>query len=155
MNVISVTADTDLPAAVDGGGDLMAIAFGEVSTVDTFERACRKADCKAAARLRNPRLERLRRLLEEDITLDRAYHEIMRNRPAPEVLVEALMFSLRRGVGELTKPDTQRRLSELSEDQLLAVCQRLQNFKPNIAPAWPPGELEALASIWSTVHASR
>jgi hypothetical protein len=69
--------------------------------------------------------------------------------------VDALMYSLRRGIEAITEPDNQRRLAELSEDQLLAVCQRLQNFKPNIAPAWPPEEVEALASIWSTVHVSR
>jgi hypothetical protein len=69
--------------------------------------------------------------------------------------VDALMYSLRRGTEAITEPDNQRRLAELSEDQLLAVCQRLQNFKPNIAPAWPPEEVEALASIWSTVHVSR
>jgi hypothetical protein len=69
--------------------------------------------------------------------------------------VDALMYSLRRGTEAITEPDNQRRLAELSEDQLLAVCQRLQNFKPNIAPAWPPEEVEALASIWSTAHVSR
>jgi hypothetical protein len=74
---------------------------------------------------------------------------------APGATVEALMYSLRRGIEAITEPDNQRRLAGLSEDQLLAVCQRLQNFKPNIAPAWPPGELEALASIWSTAHVSR
>ena len=73
----------------------------------------------------------------------------------PEATVEALMYSLRRGVEAITKPDNQRRLAELSEDQLLAVCRRLQNFKPNIASAWPPEEVEAIVSIWSTVHASR
>src|SRR5262245_38618347 len=74
---------------------------------------------------------------------------------APEATVEALMYSLRRGTEAITEPDNQRRLAELSEDQLLAVCQRLQNFKPNIAPAWPPEEVEALATIWSAAHVSR
>jgi hypothetical protein len=74
---------------------------------------------------------------------------------APEALVEALMYSLRRGIETITEPDNQRRLAELSEDQLLAVCQRLQNFKPNIASAWPPEEVEAIVSIWSPVHVSR
>jgi hypothetical protein len=74
---------------------------------------------------------------------------------APSSVLEALMYLLRRGIEAITEPDNQRRLAELSADQLLAVCQRLQNFKPNIAPAWPPEEVEALASIWSTVHVSR
>jgi hypothetical protein len=87
--------------------------------------------------------------------LERAYYEIGRDKPTPTVTVQALMYSLRRGIGAITEPDNQRRLAELSEDQLVALCQRLQNFKPNIAPAWPPEEVEALASIWSTVHVSR
>jgi hypothetical protein len=74
---------------------------------------------------------------------------------APEATVEALIYSLRRGIEAITEPDTQRRLAELCEDQLLAFCQRLQNFKPNIASAWPPEEVEAMVSIWSIVHASR
>src|SRR5262249_25646054 len=69
--------------------------------------------------------------------------------------VDALMYSLRRGIEAITEPDNQRRLAELSEDQLLAVCQRLQNFKPNIASAWPPEEVEAIVSIWSTADVSR
>src|SRR5262245_55670595 len=69
--------------------------------------------------------------------------------------VDALVYSLRRGIEAIAEPDNQRRLAELSEDQLLAVCQRLQNFKPNIASAWPPEEVEAIASIWSAVHVSR
>jgi hypothetical protein len=69
--------------------------------------------------------------------------------------VEALTHSLQRGVDELTRPDTQRRLSELSEEQLHAVCGRLQNFKPEISPAWTPEEVKALISIWGTIHVSR
>jgi hypothetical protein len=64
------------------------------------------------------------------------------------------MFSLRRGVGEFRKPDTQRRLSELSEEQARAVCKRVQNFKPEIAAPWTPEEAEALVSIWVEAHVS-
>ena len=65
------------------------------------------------------------------------------------------MYGLHRGVEELTKPDALQRLSQLSQAQLLEVCERLQNFKPSIATAWTPEEVEALASIWSTAHANR
>jgi hypothetical protein len=71
---------------------------------------------------------------------------------APSSLVEALMYSLRRGINELTSPDAKRRLSELSEDELRAVCERLRNFKPEIAPAWTPEEVEALTVIWSELR---
>jgi hypothetical protein len=45
--------------------------------------------------------------------------------------------------------DNKRRLSELSEEQLRAVCHQLRNFKPEIAPAWTLEEVEALVIIWS------
>jgi hypothetical protein len=41
-----------------------------------------------------PDLKRLRRLLDEDVSLERAWHELneARKRLAPQVTVEALMF---------------------------------------------------------------
>jgi hypothetical protein len=76
-------------------------------------------------------------------------------RRAPEPTIEALMFSLRRGAGALNDPktDNQRRLSELSEQQLREVCERLQNFKPNIAPAWPSEDVQKLVHIWRRIRA--
>jgi hypothetical protein len=53
--------------------------------------------------------------------LERAYYEIGRDHPTPAVTLQALMYSLRRGVNELIKPDTLRRFSALAEDQLEAV----------------------------------
>jgi hypothetical protein len=76
----------------------------------------------------------------------------MRARRAPGALVDALVFSLRRGVGELTKPDTQRRLSALSEDQLQAVCQRVQAFQSNIAEPWSADDADLLISVWGKFH---
>jgi hypothetical protein len=64
------------------------------------------------------------------------------------------MFSLRRGTSALAHPDAQRRLSELSREQLLIVCERLQNFKSEIATAWTPAEVKALVSVWSTIRDS-
>ena len=90
--------------------------------------------------------------LERNPGIERAYARLNQLNHAAASTVEALSYSLRRGVDELTKPDTQRRLSELSEDQLRAVCERVQNFKPEIAPAWTPEEIEALTNIWSAVH---
>lgn len=90
------------------------------------------------------RLAQLRALMPDDISLDRTGHELGRNRPAPQALVDALVFSLRRGVNELTKPETQRRLSALDKNQLKEVCRRVQNFKPEIAASWSTEEVAAL-----------
>jgi hypothetical protein len=56
---------------------------------------------------------------------------------ALEVTVEALMFSLReRGTKALEESATKRRLSELSDQQVVEVGDRLQKLKPEIARAW-------------------
>jgi hypothetical protein len=98
-------------------------------------------------------IARLRRLMDDSVSLDRAWHELnIRNRPAASATLEALVFSLRRGVQELLQPDTRRRLSELAEDQVEGVCHRIQNFKPAIAPAWPPDDVGLLISAWGRRH---
>src|SRR5262249_51583970 len=133
MNVAAVTTDTDLPAAVDGCRDLMAIVFGEVSTVDTFERACRKADRKAAARPQDRRLERLRRLLEDDVSLERAWFELNKrhDNEAPQATVEALVYELRTyGLAALERPNCRRRLADVSTAQLRDVIARLLRLRP-------------------------
>jgi hypothetical protein len=71
---------------------------------------------------------------------------------APWATVEALMYSLRRGVAELTRPDTQRWLSDLDADQLKAVCRRVQSFKPEVATPWSPEETVALIAKWRELH---
>jgi len=67
---------------------------------------------------------------------------------APGATVEALMYSLQRGVGELTQPNTLRRLSELNKHQLKQVCRRVQNFNSDIATPWSREEAAALVSNW-------
>jgi len=66
--------------------------------------------------------------------------------------VEALVYGLRRGVNELIKADTQRRLSALDRDQVKEVCRRLQNFKPEIATPWLSDELAALIAKYEELH---
>jgi hypothetical protein len=99
-------------------------------------------------------LARLRRLMDDNVSLDRAWHELNCGASgAAASTVEALMFGLRDGLVALSKnPDRLRRLSELNAEQLCAVCDRLQNFQPHIAPAWTPNEVQALITIWSKRH---
>jgi hypothetical protein len=97
----------------------------------------------------------LRRLLEDDVSLELAYHEIMRARPTPEAMVDALVYSLRRGVNELTNADTLHRLSGLDEGQLKAVCRRVQSFNPEIATPWSSDEVAALIAKWRELHERR
>jgi hypothetical protein len=146
--VSGTAGDTGWSATIDASHGLLAIALDTNNMDDTFERACHEADRKTAARSRDPRLTRLRRLLEDDVSLERAQHEIMRARPAPEAFVEALMYSLRGGIDKLAQPDTQRRLSAVAEDHLEAVCLRVQRFQPKIAELWSADDVDLLISAW-------
>jgi hypothetical protein len=141
---------------LDGARALAALAVGETSMDDTFGRACREADRKVATRPVDAKTLRARRLLsDDDISYERAYYETPRDRSAPEALVEALMYSLRRGVDELVKPDTSRRLSALDADQLEDICLRVQAFRPGIAPAWSAADADLLISAWRKVREQR
>ena len=61
--------------------------------------------------------------------------------------IEALAYSLRRGVDTLTEPDAARRLAELSDDQLLEVGERLRRFKPEVAQAWSADDVAVLMQV--------
>jgi hypothetical protein len=89
-------------------------------------------------------------LMADGVSLERDWNELNdpRNRPAPQATIEALMFSLRRGINELIKPDTVRRLSALAEDQLEAVCLRVQAFQPKIVEPWSAEDVDLLISAW-------
>jgi len=101
------------------------------------------------------RLAHLRRLMADDISIDRAWHELEADRTAPKATVEALMFSLRRGINELTQPSTLRRLSTLDEYQLEDVCLRVQAFQQRIAPAWSAADVDLLISAWRKFREQR
>ena len=94
----------------------------------------------------------------DDVSLDHVWDEVNRvarerYNSAPEATVEALTFSLRnRGVRALEEPDTQRRLSTLSDQQIIEAGDRLQNLKPEIARPWTADEIEAIAIIWSELR---
>ena len=73
-------------------------------------------------------------------------------RCAAHSTVEALMFSLRRGVRVLDESDTRRRLAEFDDGQALEVAERIQRFKPEIAPAWTADEVEKLLQLRETIR---
>jgi hypothetical protein len=98
-----------------------------------------------------PDPKRLRRLLDEDVSLERAWHELneARKRLAPQVTVEALMFSLRSGGAALGSEDVRERLSRMSETQLHEICARLRKLA--IARPWTPEETTLLTELWETI----
>jgi hypothetical protein len=113
----------------------------------SFCRTCRKAD---ARHRRDPNAERHRRLLADDISLQRAHAEIVAHHfkgRAADSTVEALAFQLRAGVGVLKERDVRRRLSELSDAQLLEIVARVRRHKPEIAPTWADDDVNTLMQL--------
>jgi hypothetical protein len=118
---------SDWPGVISAAVSMLTVAGIIAPEPSTFEQACEQADRRrqyiSSGRVAAPR-----------------------NRPAPAI--EALVFALRRGVGELTQPDTQQRLSALDADQLEAVCLRVQAFQPTIAEPWSAEDADLLISTW-------
>jgi hypothetical protein len=73
-------------------------------------------------------------LLDPAISLEPAQRRLLERRRggAAASTVEALVYSLRRDLDALAEADAVRRLTELSDDQLLEVGERLRRFKPSI-----------------------
>ena len=158
----AVRAGTDRSGLVAAALEMM-IAAGiieqpEPKTMTTWDgpswRASAKNYCEQRVSRRTSetispeRLAHLRRLMADDISIDRTWHELEADRTAPKATVDALMFSLRRGINELTQPSTLRRLSTLDEYQLEDVCLRVQAFQQRIAPAWSAADVDLLISAW-------
>jgi hypothetical protein len=100
---------------------------------------------------------RIWRLLDSAISFGRVWEELnrQRGRGAAASTIDALMYSLRRGVGALSNSSTLGRLAELDERQLINVATRLQKFKPEIASPWLPDQIEILAAVWRKLHERR
>src|SRR5262249_44748337 len=120
-----------------------------------LRHALPQGDEKQRCKLPDLRLERLRRLMDDDVSIERAWHKIDPNDRAAASTVEALKFSWRRGINELTQPSTLRRLSTLDEYQLEDVCLRVQAFQQRIAPAWSAADADLLISAWRKFRGQR
>jgi hypothetical protein len=108
----------------------------------------RYAARRAIVEIEPERLTQLRRLMAEDVSVEQAQRKLAEHRRngAAASTVEALVYSLRRGVDALAEPDTVRRLAELNDDQLLAVGERLR-LQPDFARAWSGDEVAVLMRL--------
>jgi hypothetical protein len=78
-------------------------------------------------------LARLRELQADNVTLERAWHEINRlTDRATASTIEALMLALReRGAAALAEPDRQKLLANVSTAQMRDILARLMAFRPS------------------------
>jgi hypothetical protein len=95
------------------------------------------------------RLRRVRRLLADNVSLDRAYAELntVKGRAATST-VEALAYQLGGGVAALREPPALRRLSELDEAQMREIADRLTKR----TPPWEPADIAKFIEMWKKCH---
>jgi hypothetical protein len=83
----------------------------------SFCRLWRQADAKADRMRPASKIEGLRGLLDNDVSLARASAELNRNRPTPEATIEAVKQAVRaRGICALNESQTQERLQRCDAD---------------------------------------
>jgi type II secretory pathway component PulM len=88
----------------------------------SFCEACREADAKAARRHNDPHLKRQRRLMDDEIGLERASAETMKARPTPNATIEAIKQSVRdRGVAALKEAANRERLSRCDAEAVAEI----------------------------------
>jgi hypothetical protein len=112
-----------------------------------YHKSC--AGLRAIVEIGPEELTQLRRLMADNISVEKAQRKLVERRRdgAAASTVEALVYSLRRGVDALAEPDAARRLAELSDNQLLEVGERLRRFKPEIAQAWSAEDVAVLMQL--------
>ncbi len=70
--------------------------------------------------------EKLRRLLDDSISIDRAYREINANRPTPQATIEAVLSEIgEHGMTALAEPRNQERLSRCDAAALAEINRRI------------------------------
>jgi hypothetical protein len=79
----------------------------------------------------DPRIARARRLLADDVSIERAWHQLNRCNEAAPMTLEALVYELRTyGALQLARPNCQRRLAALSTAQVREIIARLIRIRP-------------------------
>jgi hypothetical protein len=118
-----------------------------------FCNESRAADARNRKRKPDEHLVFLRRLMSDDISLERAWYEINRaaherSGESPETTYQAVLYQLRTdGLSQLSKANCQQRLADLSPTQLkslMAVLQHRRSQYPNVCDAL----LTTLAEIY-------
>jgi hypothetical protein len=131
--------------------DWAAVAAGgwEAPSWKTAAREYHEARQRSGGNPPQPPDPQLLALLDPAISLEQAQRRLLQRRrgEAAAATVEALVCSLRRDLDALAEPDAVRRLTELSDDQLLEVGERLRRLKPEIARAWSAEDVAVLMQL--------
>jgi hypothetical protein len=88
-----------------------------------------RAGRRLAVEIEPQRLVRLRRLMAPGISLERAWHELQRNRPPPKAIIDAVVQAVReRGLKALHEPSTARRLTACDANARGEITKRISSI---------------------------
>ena len=94
------------------------------SLPSSFASACRKADEKQRRKPRDPRIDKLRQLMDDDVSLEHAYAKLNKRAPGdvPEVTLKAAEFLTE--LGDLER--WRNWLAKYSEPERTAILKHLE-----------------------------
>jgi len=101
-------------------------------SLDSFERACDRADELARQQCVSEETLRARRLLSDDVSIERAWNEINdpHRRPTPRSTVEAILHRVReRGIAALDEAENIERLGQCDPAAMEQINQRIAKLK--------------------------
>jgi hypothetical protein len=91
-----------------------------------------RADRPAVVDIKRERLVRLRELMADNVSLDRAWTELNGDRPTPQVTIEAILHCVREhGIAALDEPQNIERLCHCDAIALTQINQRIAKLKGN------------------------
>ena len=101
-------------------------------TNDSFDAACRDADARAQNTPVPPKVASLRSLLDDRVSLDRAWRELndTHARPTSQATIEAILYCVReRGISALQEPANRERLSRCDAAALAQIDDRIVRLR--------------------------
>src|ERR1700730_3121549 len=99
-------------------------------SLNTFELACDQAEAELANRPVRPVVIRARRLLADDVGLDRLWRELNQGHPTPSVTVEAIWLAVReQGLAALNDPDVKARLQSCDDAARAELVRRVEKLR--------------------------
>jgi len=134
------------------------VAMAQASMIETALRTiATQLECRTCGRApcQSPGFCRLCRAADRNAVKKRLDPEIEDLRPTSASVVEAVVYSLRRGPAALDRLDTVRRLGRLSEEALRGVCDRAMRFGEDLqhegkkAARWTAEQARALIDKWT------
>jgi hypothetical protein len=131
--VQSQTDGCDWRGGLDQHQDVLnRLRLAKGVVVSTFDDLCRKADKKRSAERKDPSTLRARRLLNDNVSIERAWAELNDplNHWTPKVTIEAVVYSIReRGLAALKEPANVERLSRCNAAAKAEIEQRIAKLR--------------------------